>query len=325
LISKAAERQEVLEESCTALTAANSSLREELEGARVDFETVRSELEGHREREAQLLSAQASLQTRIDEAVMEERRRGRELLNEAQASLEVARREQTKTALQLQRSQRKLEEERAGAVEAVEVARQGLEEELQRCRDRLRAVQVERNLLLTTLRQEGIKVPPRKPPLKLQLKPSGEEVCHLQQTTGAHQNIPVTTNTGAQEPFIPAASHLYPSTEAVENGHSVTDCPSRYPPSPSPPTSATNRGSAHDSGDSGDGCETGDRGENGEGGEGADVKVLEIQETIIIGGTSPASHLTGSRNYDSSEEDIQNVLKELQLLSTALLDMNVAK
>ena len=54
----------MLEESCTALTAANSSLREELEGARVDFETVRSELEGHREREAQLLSAQASLQTR---------------------------------------------------------------------------------------------------------------------------------------------------------------------------------------------------------------------------------------------------------------------
>ena len=38
----------------------------------------------------------------------EERRRGRELLNEAQALLEVAKREQMKTALQLQRSQRKV-------------------------------------------------------------------------------------------------------------------------------------------------------------------------------------------------------------------------
>ncbi|CAI8015919.1 hypothetical protein GBAR_LOCUS9835, partial [Geodia barretti] len=208
-----------------------------------------------------------------------------------------------------------LEEERAGAVEAVEVARQGLEEELQRCRDRLRAVQVERNLLLTTLRQEGIKVPPRKPALKLELKHPGKELCHLQQT---HQNIPVT-NTGGQEPFIPAASKLYPSTEAVENGHSVTDCPSRYPPSPSPPTSATNRGSAHDSGDS---CDSGENGEGGEGADGRVSKVLEMQET---NGTSPASHLTSSRNYDSSEDDIHNVLKELQLLSTALLDMNVAK
>ena len=41
-----------------------------------------------------------------------------------------------------------LEEERAGSVEAAEVARQGVEDELQRCRERLRAVQVERNLLL---------------------------------------------------------------------------------------------------------------------------------------------------------------------------------
>ena len=40
--------------------------------------------------------------------------------------------------------------ERDSAVEAVEVWRQGVEEELQRCRDRLRAVQVERNLLLVS-------------------------------------------------------------------------------------------------------------------------------------------------------------------------------
>ena len=43
-----------------------------------------------------------------------------------------------------------VEEERVGAVEAAEVARQALEDELQSCRDRLRAVQVERNLLLVS-------------------------------------------------------------------------------------------------------------------------------------------------------------------------------
>ena len=41
-------------------------------------------------------------------------------------------------------------------MEAVEVATQGLEEELQRCRDRLRAVQVERNLLLVRVARSVI-------------------------------------------------------------------------------------------------------------------------------------------------------------------------
>ena len=40
--------------------------------------------------------------------------------------------------------------ERDSAVEAVEVSKRGVEEELERCRDRLRAVQVERNLLLVS-------------------------------------------------------------------------------------------------------------------------------------------------------------------------------
>ena len=44
----------------------------------------------------------------IDSAVMEERRKGRRELNEAQSLLEVARREQSKTALQLQLTERKV-------------------------------------------------------------------------------------------------------------------------------------------------------------------------------------------------------------------------
>ena len=36
-------------------------------------------------------------------------------------------------------------------MEAAELARQGLEQELQKCQERLRAVQVERNLLLVSL------------------------------------------------------------------------------------------------------------------------------------------------------------------------------
>ena len=44
----------------------------------------------------------------IDEAVMEERRSARHQLSEAQSLLDVARREQAKTALQLQRAERKV-------------------------------------------------------------------------------------------------------------------------------------------------------------------------------------------------------------------------
>ena len=44
----------------------------------------------------------------IDSAVMEERRRGRHELSEAQSLLEVARREQAKTALQLQLAEKKV-------------------------------------------------------------------------------------------------------------------------------------------------------------------------------------------------------------------------
>ena len=44
----------------------------------------------------------------IDSAVMEERRKGRHELGEAHSLLEVARREQSKTALQLQQAERRV-------------------------------------------------------------------------------------------------------------------------------------------------------------------------------------------------------------------------
>ena len=44
----------------------------------------------------------------IDSAVMEERRKCRHELNEVQSLLEVARREQAKTALELQKTERKV-------------------------------------------------------------------------------------------------------------------------------------------------------------------------------------------------------------------------
>ena len=48
------------------------------------------------------------LYTGIDSAVMEERRKGCQELSEVQSLLEVARREQAKTALDLQRTERKV-------------------------------------------------------------------------------------------------------------------------------------------------------------------------------------------------------------------------
>jgi hypothetical protein len=295
LRNTASARQETLEQTCSTLQADNTSLSQHLEDAR-------AELEGHREGEAQLRSMQASLQARIDSAVMEERRKGRHELGEAHSLLEVARREQSKTALQLQQAERRLHCERDSAVEAVEVSKRGVEEELERCRDRLRAVQVERNLLLTTLRQEGIKIPPKRPPPR-----------QLSTPAAATQD----DNHTAELSMPPSSSfHPTPLTTDEQPQTTVKDslgtsCSDRDSRSPSPCSSAEN-------------CING-RGTDGQSesepcGDGHPEVVQQTGEMVrrITTGTTPHDNHTTALN---DGEDIHNVLKELQMLSTSLLQM----
>lgn len=116
----ASVRQLELEQTCSTLQADNRSLSNNLE-------EIRAELNRHKEMENDLHSTQASLQASmytytllntkhvcaiwlgIDSVVMEERRKCRHEVSEVQSLLEVARREQSKTALQLQQAERKVQ------------------------------------------------------------------------------------------------------------------------------------------------------------------------------------------------------------------------
>lgn len=73
--------------------------------------------------------------------------------------LNVARREHSKVIVQLQQLTRELTRDKERAIEAGELKRARLEQELAAANKKLQSVQVERNLLLTTLRQEGIVAP----------------------------------------------------------------------------------------------------------------------------------------------------------------------
>lgn len=80
-------------------------------------------------------------------------------MTEMEALVNVARREHAKAVVQLQQLQRQLDRDRDRAIEAVEMSKAKLEQELETCRKKLHTTQVERNLLMTTLRQEGLVLP----------------------------------------------------------------------------------------------------------------------------------------------------------------------
>lgn len=128
----------------------------------------------------------------------------------------------------------------------------------------------------TTLRQEGIKVPPRRPPLKLLLQTPAVSIT--QQETApleTQQHISPTGNRTHE----PVAKDLCPLAGAVENGHSLTLSLSNSPP----PHSLSSRECANSS------RRICDAGEGG---------ISEVQETGIIKGTSPPHH-ANDRQYSS--------------------------
>lgn len=84
----------------------------------------------------------------VESAVSEEQGRSNEAMAEMEKLLNVARREHAKAVVQLQQLQRQLARDRDRAVEAVELSKARLEHELESCRKKLQATQVERNLLL---------------------------------------------------------------------------------------------------------------------------------------------------------------------------------
>lgn len=84
----------------------------------------------------------------VETAVQEQKQKSINDLAEMENLVNIARREHAKAVVQLQQLQRHLSRDRDHAVEAVELGKAKLEHELECCRRKLQATQVERNLLM---------------------------------------------------------------------------------------------------------------------------------------------------------------------------------
>ena len=83
-------------------------------------------------------------------AVREKQQENSEAMEEMEKLLSVARREHGKAVVQLQQLQRQLGRDRDRAMEAMKLNQTRLEQQLEACRKKLEASQVERNLLLVS-------------------------------------------------------------------------------------------------------------------------------------------------------------------------------
>lgn len=86
----------------------------------------------------------------VDMAVREKQQENSEAMEEMEKLLSVARREHGKAVVQLQQLQRQLGRDRDRAMEAMKLNQTRLEQQLEACRKKLEASQVERNLLLVS-------------------------------------------------------------------------------------------------------------------------------------------------------------------------------
>ena len=84
----------------------------------------------------------------IDTAVREKQQESNEAMAEMEKLLSVARREHGKALVQLQQLQRQLGRDKDRAMEAMKLNQTRLEQQLEACRKKLEASQVERNILL---------------------------------------------------------------------------------------------------------------------------------------------------------------------------------
>ena len=84
----------------------------------------------------------------VDTAIREQQQKSNETMAEMEKLLSIARREHGKAIVQLQQLQRQLGRDRDRAMEAMTLNQTRLEQQLEACRKKLEASQVERNLLL---------------------------------------------------------------------------------------------------------------------------------------------------------------------------------
>ncbi|XP_064617034.1 coiled-coil alpha-helical rod protein 1-like [Liolophura sinensis] len=205
-------------EKCVFLSERVETLEGELEESRDSLEELRTELG------KQQLSAQQALKTREDELVAEftDRMAGLE------RSVNDAKREHAKAVVTLRQVQRQASRDRERLEETAQLREEHYGRQVEALQQQLRAVEKERNVMMTTLRQEGllsgVKQQRENPVI---LEDSAEQTTETKQEEALPGDQPKETGAGAlDEPLSAVLEDLQSLTAAVmeeENNDSDID------------------------------------------------------------------------------------------------------
>ncbi|XP_039213083.1 coiled-coil alpha-helical rod protein 1 isoform X2 [Crotalus tigris] len=159
-LSKMRETLQNLQETIEAKTAVEQELRQQLETTEKQLETTNHELlrsagaaDGLREEVGQLRGEyERALQDKITEVETQLRKD----LSEMEKALNTARREHAKAVVALRQAERQAARDKARSEELAKIQESATQQEMARLEGRLQELERDKNLLMATLRQEGL-------------------------------------------------------------------------------------------------------------------------------------------------------------------------
>ncbi|XP_060546851.1 coiled-coil alpha-helical rod protein 1 isoform X2 [Pantherophis guttatus] len=149
-----------LQETLEAKTAAEQELRQQLEATEKQLETTNSELQrtagaadSLRQEVGQL---RAEYERALQEKVTEVERQLRKDLSEMEKALNTARREHAKAVVALRQAERQAARDKARSEELATIQESATQQEMARLEGLLKELERDKNVLMATLRQEGL-------------------------------------------------------------------------------------------------------------------------------------------------------------------------
>ncbi|ETE64184.1 Coiled-coil alpha-helical rod protein 1, partial [Ophiophagus hannah] len=149
-----------LQETLEAKTAVEQELRQQLEATEKQLETTNSELQrtagaadSLRQEVGQL---RGEYERALQEKVSEVETQLRKDLSEMEKALNTARREHTKAVVALRQAERQAARDKARSEELATIQESATQQEMARLEGRLKELERDKNVLMATLRQEGL-------------------------------------------------------------------------------------------------------------------------------------------------------------------------
>ncbi|XP_058027775.1 coiled-coil alpha-helical rod protein 1 isoform X1 [Ahaetulla prasina] len=159
-LSKTRETLQSLEETLEAKIAVERELRQQLETTEKQLETTNSELQrtataadSLRQEVGQL---RGEYERALQEKVTEVERQLRKDLSEMEKALNTARREHAKVVVALRQAERQAARDKARSEELATIQESATQQEMARLEGRLKELERDKNVLMATLRQEGL-------------------------------------------------------------------------------------------------------------------------------------------------------------------------